>query len=221
MLGNKRGIKQNTYVPDYVVFDFETTGINPNRDAIIEISAVKVKNGEIIAVFSSLVNPQMPIPYGATQVNGITNEMVAEEPTIETALQKFLDFIGDDILVDHNIHTFDMKFLWNKAETLFGETVTNDYIDTLSMARQRLPQLSHHKLVDISSYYKISTEGAHRALNDCIMNQKCFELLAKEQVKNPPKICPRCGGELTKRRGRFGTFLGCSGYPACRYTENC
>ncbi len=82
MLGNKRGIKQNTYVPDYVVFDFETTGINPNRDAIIEISAVKVKSGEIMAVFSSLVNPQMPIPYGATQVNGITNEMVANIPLI-------------------------------------------------------------------------------------------------------------------------------------------
>jgi len=220
-MADQKGRLLHTYTPDYVVFDLETTGISPKTDQVIEISAVKVQSGTTVDEFSTLVNPGRPIPYGASQVNGITDEMVKDAPEMEEAVRGFLNFVENDILVGHNIHTFDMKFLWNKTETLFGETVANDYIDTLSMARQRLPQLSHHKLVDISSYYKISTEGAHRALNDCIMNQKCFELLAKEQVKNPPKICPRCGGELTKRRGRFGTFLGCSGYPACRYTENC
>lgn len=221
MLGEKRGKKRNMYVPDYVVFDLETTGINPNSDAIIEISAVKVKNRQVTDTFSSLVNPERPIPYQATRVNGITDEMVAIEPVIKEALAEFLDFIGEDVLVGHNIHSFDMKFIWNAVEALYGRTITNDYIDTLSLARQCLPQLSHHKLVDISSYYKISTQGAHRALNDCMMNQKCFELLAREQVKNPPKLCPVCGEELRKRNGRFGEFWGCSGFPGCRYTENC
>ena len=96
----------------------------------------------------------------------------------------------------------------------------NDYIDTLPMARKYLPQLSNHKLVDIAAYYHVSTGGAHRALNDCIMNQKCFEELAKEQRKNPPKICPACGKEMKKRNGRYGAFWGCTGFPECRHTEN-
>lgn len=132
----------------------------------------------------------------------------------------FLEFIGDDILVGHNIHTFDMKFIWRAAETLYGKTVTNDYIDTLAEAKRRLPQLSHRKLVDIAAYYGIGTQGAHRALNDCMMNQQCFELMVQEEEVKPEKTCPKCGEELKKRNGRFGEFWGCSGFPQCRHTEN-
>lgn len=220
MLGNKQGKKLNDYVPDYVVFDLETTGINPNLDAIIEISAVKVRNRQVVDSFSSLVNPKRPIPFYATQVNGITDEMVEEEPVLKEVLPRFLDFIGEDVLVGHNIHTFDMLFLYKAAEVLFEGTITNNYIDTLQMARQCLPQLSHHKLVDIASYYHINTEGAHRALNDCIMNQKCLEQMAEEWMKHPPKRCPVCGGMMKRRNGRFGEFWGCSEFPQCRYTEN-
>lgn len=220
MLGEKRGKKLNNYVPDYVVFDLETTGTNPNLDVMIEISAVKVVKRQVTDTFSRLVNPKRPIPYYATAVNGITDEMVAGEPDIKEILPEFFAFIGDEILVGHNIHTFDMKFIWNAAEALFGRTVTNDYIDTLPMARQCLPQLSHHKLVDIASYYKISTAGAHRALNDCMMNQQCFEKMGEELEKQPKKLCPMCGGLLQKRSGRYGMFWGCSSFPQCRYTEN-
>lgn len=220
MLGNKRGKKLNDYVPDYVVFDLETTGVNPDLDAIIEISAVKVRNRQVVDRFSSLVNPKRPIPFYATQVNGITDEMVVEEPVLKEVLPRFLDFIGEDVLVGHNIHTFDMLFLYNAAEVLFNGTITNNYIDTLQMARQCLPQLSHHKLVDIASHYHINTEGAHRALNDCIMNQKCLEQMAEEWMKHPPKRCPVCGGMMKRRNGRFGEFWGCSEFPQCRYTEN-
>lgn len=220
MLGNRQGKKLNDYVPNYVVFDLETTGINPKLDAIIEISAVKVLNRQVTDTFSSLVNPECPIPYGATAVNGITDEMVAKEPVLEEILPKFMDFIGEHVLVGHNIHSFDMKFLWNTTELLYEKTVTNDYIDTLQMARLCLPQLSHHKLVDIASYYQISTTGAHRALNDCIMNQKCFEQLAEELKKHPLKQCPMCGGILIRRNGKFGEFWGCSNFPQCRYTKH-
>lgn len=220
MLGNKPGKKQNDYVPSYVVFDLETTGINPKLDAIIEISAVKVLNHQVVDTFSSLVNPERPIPYGATQINGITDEMVAKEPVLGNILPGFLEFIGDNVLVGHNIHSFDMKFIWNATELLYKKTVTNDYIDTLQMAKQCLPKLPHYKLVDIASYYHISTDGAHRALNDCMMNQKCFEHLAEELKKHPPKLCPKCGGILMRRSGKFGEFWGCSEYPQCRYTRN-
>lgn len=220
MLGSKQGNKLNEYVPDYVVFDLETTGISPYNDSIIEISAVKVIGGKVVDTFSTLVNPRRSIPYGATAVNGITDDMVAGEPFVEEVLPAFNAFIEDFVLVGHNIASFDMKFIWKAATEHLGQTFSNDYIDTLPMARKRLPKLAHHRLVDLAEYYNISTEGAHRALNDCIMNQQCFELLQQEYVKNPPKLCPKCGGELTRRNGRYGEFYGCLEFPKCRYTEN-
>lgn len=220
MLGSKQGNKLNEYVPDYVIFDLETTGISPYNDSIIEISAVKVIGGKVVDTFSTLVNPRRTIPYGATAVNGITDDMVEDEPYLEEVLPGFNAFIEDFVLVGHNIASFDMKFIWKAATEHLGQTFSNDYIDTLPMARKRLPKLAHHRLVDLAEYYDISTEGAHRALNDCIMNQQCFELLQQEYVKNPPKLCPKCGGELTRRNGRYGEFYGCLEFPKCRYTEN-
>lgn len=215
-----KGKRLVKYVPDYVVFDLETTGVDVIKDDIIEISAVKVLGGKVADTFSTLVNPGRPIPYYATQVNGITDEMVEDAPDIREALADFLAFAGDAVLVGHNIQSFDLNFVSNAAEGLFGKTVENDYIDTLHMARSCLPELSHHKLVDVASYFHISAEGAHRALNDCIMNQKCYEELGKLQANQKLELCPRCGGELRKRNGKFGEFFGCSNYPACRYTRN-
>lgn len=224
MLGDKRGRKQDRYVKDYVVFDLETTGISPVNDAVIEISAVKVQGGRETESFSTLVNPQRPIPFRASQVNHIYDDMVMEAPVFEKALSDFNDFIGERFLVGHNIHTFDMKFIWRDAERYWGKTIANDYIDTLSLARQCLPQLSCYKLVDLAAHYRISTDGAHRALADCTMNQRVFEKLGQElaspKVMEKMKVCPKCGQFLKKRSGRYGEFWGCSGYPACRYTEN-
>lgn len=215
-----KGKRLVKYVPDYVVFDLETTGVDVIKDDIIEISAVKVLGGKVADTFSTLVNPGRPIPYYATQVNGITDEMVEDAPDIREALADFLTFAGDAVLVGHNIQSFDLNFVSNAAEGLFGKTVENDYIDTLYMARSCLPELSHHKLVDVASYFHISAEGAHRALCDCIMNQKCYEEMGKLQANQKLELCPKCGGELRKRNGKFGEFFGCSNYPACRYTRN-
>lgn len=220
MLGDRRGKQLREYVADYVVYDLETTGMSPYSDSIIEISAVKVVEHQVTDTFSMLVNPGRPIPYGATAINGITDEMVEDEPDISAVFPLFIDFIGDMVLVGHNIHCFDMKYIWHVAEMLYGKTVSNDYIDTLPMARKKLPALAHHRLVDIAAHYHINTEGAHRALADCMMNQKCYELMAKEQTCMEKKRCPKCGGEMKRRNGRYGEFWGCMSFPACRYTEN-
>ena len=225
MLSKKTGKKLNKYLSDYIVFDLETTGISCASDQVIEISALKVKNGCVIDEFSTLVNPQIPIPFHATKVNGITDDMVKNSPVFEQALQAFLEFAGDAVLVGHNIHCFDMKFLYRDIDRFWNMSLSNDYIDTLQMARVCLPQLHHHKLTDLANYYGISSEGAHRALCDCRMNQKVFELLGKELLKSfavveKERICPRCGAALKKRNGRYGEFFGCIGYPGCRYTEN-
>ncbi len=225
MLSNEPGKKLNKYVSDYVIYDLETTGTSSANDRVVEISAVKVRNGQVDSEFSTLVNPEMPIPFFASEVNGITDDMVADAPVFEVALKDFLEFAGDDILVGHNIHTFDMKFIYRDVERYFGKTISNDYIDTLQIARAYLPQLSCHKLTALAEYYGINPDGAHRALNDCRMNQQIFELLGKE-MKNPsaaakavPK-CPKCGSVLKKRNGKFGEFWGCSSYPDCKYTRN-
>ncbi len=212
------------YVPDYVVFDLETTGLRTAADDIIEISAVKAKNGNVIATFSTLVNPGRPIPKEASKVNGITDDMVKDAPKLFQVLNQFLEFIGDYVLVGHNIQSFDMKFLDCAVAKCERKQVENDYIDTLFMARSCLKELPRHRLTDLAAHFHISTEGAHRALNDCMINQKCYEEMGKQLKERKADldagICPKCGGELVKRNGRFGAFLGCSNFPGCRYTRN-
>lgn len=224
MLGNTKGKRLDKCLEDYVIFDLETTGISCITDKVIEISAVKVLKNKVVDQFSTLVNPEMKIPFRASQVNHITDEMVKNAPIFERALDDFNVFAGDMVLAGHNIHTFDMKFIQRDARAYWGKVFTNDYIDTLVLARQRLPQLTNYKLTDLAQHYGISATGAHRALADCIMNQQVFEKLGQESgfldAKTSGKRCPKCGRLMKKRNGRFGEFWGCSGYPNCRHTEN-
>lgn len=227
-MAGEKGKRRNQYTKDYVVFDLETTGLSPETDEIIEISGIKVRDGQAVEEFSTLVNPGRPIPYGAMRVNGITDEMVRDAPGLGAALEGFLAFAGSDILVGHNIHTFDMPFLYKGAARVLKRTVPNDYVDTLYLAKGCLPGLCRYRLTDIAAHFGIGTEGAHRALKDCAMNQECYEQMGKLLEAIPEKgkggeedaSCPRCGGMLMKRKGKFGVFWGCSAYPQCRYTRN-
>lgn len=224
MLGNTKGKLINKYVSDYVIYDLETTGISSNYDEVIEISAVKVRGGKIVEEFSKLVNPGRPIPHAASAVNNISDAMVANAPSFREILPLFLDFIGNDVLAGHNIHSFDMKFLYRDCERYFHQTLSNDYVDTLKLARLCLPGLRYHRLGDVAGFYGISTAGAHRALADCRMNQQVYELLGKEINSVSAKmaksrICPDCGQQLIRRNGRYGEFWGCTGYPECKHTE--
>ena len=179
-MSTQKGTLITKYTPNYVIFDLEPTGISPNYDEVIEISALKVKGGEVVDEFNTLVNPGRKIPFGATKVNGITNAMVAEAPAFSHVLAEFLDFAEGLVLVGHNIARFDMKFIWRDAEQYFGEIPQNNYVDTLQVARKHLPKMEHHRLVDLAEHYGISSEGAHRALNDCYMNQKVYECMVAE-----------------------------------------
>lgn len=221
MLTDTKGQQKTEYIRDYVIFDLETTGTSCYNDKVVEISAVKVVDGRVVEEFSTLVNPDRPIPYYASQVNGITDDMVEDAPLFKEALKDFLDFVGDMVLVGHNIHAFDLKFIYRDCEEYFGKVPGNDYIDTLKMSRICLPELVHHTLSDIASFYGISTEGAHRALNDCRMNQAVYEKMGErlEARLKEVKTCPKCGSILKKRNGKYGEFWGCSGYPECKYTE--
>lgn len=212
------GRRLDQYTENYVVFDLETTGLSPSEDDIIEISAIKVKKQIPVAEFSTLVNPGTHIPAGATRINGITDEMVREAPGLKEVLTDFLVFAEGEILVGHNIQSFDLPFLYHAAEKLLSREIPNDYIDTLYMAKAVLPQLGRYRLTDLANYFQISIQGAHRALNDCTMNQKCFECMGN--LKKQGEVCPQCGGILRRRSGRFGDFYGCTNYPSCRFTRN-
>lgn len=249
-MAGKKGKRLNLYTKDYVVFDLETTGLSPETDEIIEISGIRVRAGKVSEEFSTLVNPGRPIPAAATRVNGITDKMVQEAPALREALERFLDFAGEDILVGHNIHSFDMPFLYNGAARTLKRAVPNDYVDTLYLARSCMPGRYRYRLTDIAAHFGIETAGAHRALKDCSMNQQCYECMGKmlgsraqggggdaagmenasgggsvpggggAQGAASDAVCPRCGSLLIKRKGRFGEFWGCSTYPGCRYTRN-
>ena len=218
----------NPFVDNYCIFDLETTGFSPYADKIIEISAVKVINRQIVDERSTLINPKIPIPARATQVNNISNAMVRNAPEINEVLPRFLSFTEGMVLVGHNIHTFDMKFILRDAEEL-GLSVSNDYIDTLMLAKRIFPTLKGRKLTDLADHYGISSDGAHRALFDCRMNQIIYEKLKNEsqnarekihQTEQKQQYCPFCRSPLQIKNGRFGQFLGCSNYPRCNYTKN-
>lgn len=241
-MAERKGKRLSLYTKDYVVFDLETTGLSPETDEIIEISGIRVRGGKAQEEFSTLVNPGRPIPYTASRVNGITDSMVRDAPVLEDALERFLAFAGEDVLVGHNIHTFDMLFLYNGAARALKRAVANDYVDTLYLARSCLPGLYRYRLTDLAAHFGIDAQGAHRALKDCAMNQQCFERMGRILESRAQSasgdaaggrgdvpgmrgaaadaVCPNCGGVLMKRKGKFGEFWGCSSYPRCRYTQN-
>lgn len=216
-----KGKQRFEYVPDYVVFDLETTGTDCRNDKVVEISAVKVEDHQVVSEFSTLVNPECSIPAAASNVNGITDDMVADAPLFKDVLPEFIEFIGDLPLVGHNIHTFDLPFIYRDAEQYTEKVPSNDYVDTLPLARMCLPNREKYRLTDLADHFEITVENAHRALGDCRMNQKVYEELGKilESGTVTIKTCPDCGSVMVKRSGQYGPFWGCSGYPNCKHTE--
>ncbi len=149
---------------EITVFDFETTGVAAENDRIIEIGAVKCKNGKIIDRFSKFVNPERTIPAKIVQITNITQDMVENEPTESEIIPEFLDFIGESILVAHNA-SFDVGFL-NMACKRLNLDMKNSYLDTLDFSRRIFTDFKNHKLGTIAKELSIPLEGAHRAVND-------------------------------------------------------
>ncbi|MCK9479173.1 MAG: PolC-type DNA polymerase III [Firmicutes bacterium] len=156
--------KGQTLCADTVVFDVETTGFNPESENIIEIGAVKIKDGKIVDNFSAFINPQKPIPQKIVKLTGITDELVRDAETIDVVLPRFLEFCKDSLLVAHNAG-FDISFIKANAKRL-DIPFSPAYVDTVEMARGALPDLSSHKLNVVADALGVSLEGHHRAVND-------------------------------------------------------
>ncbi len=152
---------------EFIVFDVETTGLSAiDGDKIVEIAAIKFKDLKPTATFHSLINPLRNIPAAATNVNQITDDMVAGAPTAEEFLPGIIDFIGGGCVVGHNVK-FDLNFVCYEL-SLSGRRLRNETpaLDTLKMAKALIPYLSSYKLSHIAGALGITIGETHRALSD-------------------------------------------------------
>lgn len=173
---------------DYTVVDTETTGLSTESCCLIEVSALRVREGRVAAEFSTLIRP----PWREVQKNGqwqqgyvddfiqgltgITDEMLEGAPLPEEALPQVEDFLGRDLLLGHNVG-FDTAFLYDSFQKYLGRPLGNNSLDQLRLARKLLPQLPHHRLGDVAAALGVPYQGAHRALADCWITYGCYEKL--------------------------------------------
>lgn len=169
-------LKQKTpldFPENYVVLDIETTGLSPVNNEIIELSAIKIVNGEITDEYSKLIKPSGYLSPFITGLTGITREMLKDAPHIKDSVLEFKEFCADNIIVGHNV-SFDLKFINAKLQKYHNVSFDNSYIDTLTIARRFLPELKNKKLGTIATYFNLDTGGMHRGLKDCTVTNLCY-----------------------------------------------
>lgn len=157
-------------VADYIVLDLETTGLSYQKDKIIEIGIVKVRQHVIVEQYQQLINPEMPISQMITDLTGITNEMVKDAPTIKAVRKQILAMIEDEVILGHNV-VFDIQFLKKACGQLH-----NDYLDTLQYARQAFDGIVNNQLSTLVKAFHLY-QNAHRALADCLATKDLYDLI--------------------------------------------
>lgn len=167
---------------DYTIIDIETTGLDPEYDSIIEIGALKVRNNTIVDTFNTLIHTDDYIPEFITELTGITNKMLKGAPKIDIVLTTFLDFIGSDILVGHNVN-FDINFLYDACLKELNKYLTNNFIDTMRLSRRLNKELKHHRLYDLKCFYNIDVDKEHRALEDCTITYNIFLKIQEDIIR--------------------------------------
>ncbi len=156
-----------------VVLDFETTGLNTKTDCIIEIGAVKLYQHTIIDSYGTLVNPKVSLEPIITKITGITDMMLRDQPLIEEAFPKLLDFIGNCPIVAHNA-SFDVAMLESELKRQ-NRILDVPQIDTLTFSRKLYPQLRSHRLKALCKHLGVSLKDAHRAVNDATATAQCLD----------------------------------------------
>lgn len=184
----------------YVVFDLETTGLNPkDGNSIIEIGAVRVKNNEIIDRFDELINPNMLLSEEIIKITNITDDMLKGKPNEEEVVRKFMDWVGNDILVAHNAN-FDLSFLKMAYFKYSLGKFNFDVIDTLGLSRYLEPHEKYHNLTVLMERYKISwdeskhhradydSEGTSLILYEMLKKLEDKKITSLEELSHIPRI---------------------------------
>ena len=204
------GDREMTFGEEFVAFDLETTGLSSRTDRIIEIGAVIMKDGREVDRFQTFVDPQRKLDKKIVDLTGITDDMLVGAPLIEEVLPKFLEFVGDRVLVAHN-SDFDTGFI--RAECLRqGYEYDLTAVDTLILAQNLMPQLSKFKLDIVANALSLPEFNHHRAADDAVtcgmIANRFFKMLEEEQdvhnlqAVNPAMTSLRAGGKIKERQAR-------------------
>ena len=161
-----------------VFLDTETTGDAPYRDKIIELSAVKVKGGELIDEFDTLIDPEIAIPEIALEVSGITEDMVRGKPKFAEVADAFLTFLGSDVIVAHNAD-FDRQFINHELMLAGKKTINNAQFCTVKMARRILPRQERYSLEHLAESLRLDKGNSHRALDDTKTSWQLFRKMTE------------------------------------------
>ena len=204
------GDKDMDFHQEFVAFDLETTGLSSRDDRIIEIGAVILKDGQEMGRFQTFVDPERHLERKIVELTGITDEMLQGAPKIEEILPKFLEFVGDRVLVAHN-SDFDTGFIRAACERQ-GLPYTYTAADTLILSQNLLQHLSKFKLDIVSNALSLPDFNHHRAGDDAmtcgLIMTKLMAMLEEEydihtlQTINPAMVKLRSGGRITDRQAR-------------------
>lgn len=167
-------------VPNFVVLDFETTGLSAEKDCIIQVAAVKYQNFKKVNEIVTYVNPGILIPQRITEINGITNKTVKKAPFINEVLPQLIEFIEDDVIVAHNAK-FDISFLIRNIEQCSLELKRYKVIDTLQLARMYIDS-KNHKLETLKRYLKLEEFNSHEALHDCYVTGELYKYCYEQSL---------------------------------------
>jgi DNA polymerase III subunit epsilon len=157
----------------FTAIDIETTGLHPFYSEILEVAAVRFNlKGRVFGEFSTLINPMKSIPPQATDIHGITNEMVQDKPVWNEIAPEFYNFVKESILCAHNA-PFDLSFLTFKGTVIARPFPDTFFVDTLTISRELFSEFQRHTLVDLADTLDIELNQAHRALSD---SKACMHL---------------------------------------------
>jgi DNA polymerase-3 subunit epsilon len=166
---------------DITTLDFETTGFSPVHNEIIQIGAVKYKDGLEVERFERFSEPFYSIPWKITQITGITNEMVMDAPPIEQSLRELNEFLRGETIVAHNA-SFDMKFLRENLKRHEIDHENFKVIDTVRLARENIVGLPNYKLPTLKQFLNIDI-GSHTAIEDCLVAGELYYYCKNIQEK--------------------------------------
>lgn len=184
--GKVERVTENKRITSFVCFDIETTGLSPEQDKIIEIGALKVKEGKVIEKFSEFINPGISLPENITNLTGITDDMLAGANTEAVVVKGFIEFAKDYILLGHNI-MFDYSFTKVAAKRL-GLSFEKSGLDTLTISRKLLKDLESKSLTNLCRYYGIENKRAHRAYEDARATALLYVSLCNEFYNRHPEV---------------------------------
>ncbi|MDE0120062.1 MAG: 3'-5' exonuclease [Bdellovibrionales bacterium] len=189
---------------DFVALDVETTGTLSYTDRIVELAAVRFVNGKIEDRFSTLINPGVTMPEEASRVNGITDEMLKDQPDIADVLKDFSNFCAEHVLVAHNA-IFDFQFLCVALEKCYFTGPRGPLFDTYLLSKKIFPGLSNYKLSTIVEYLKIPVSHFHRAEQDAWSCGEVFNVILSriKSVENGPFDFSKLNQITGKKELRF------------------